>query len=89
MFLTHPDVEGSTPRRTEYSSNWSGRIRPTPKYTDSGRQKYQPLTDDAGIIEKLSVSSMPARSVASTIANSVPFSAWSGQAGYPGAGRMP
>ena len=42
----------------------------------------------AGIIAKLSVSPMPVRS-ARNKSNRRRFSLWSGQAGYPNAGRMP
>ena len=47
-----------------------------------------PLTLAAGVIAYVSVSAMPASSAPSR-ANSFDFSLWSGQAGYPNAGRIP
>ena len=47
-----------------------------------------PLTLAAGVIAYVSVSASPASSAPSS-ANSFAFSLWSGQAGYPNAGRMP
>ena len=47
-----------------------------------------PLTLAAGVIANVSVSSSPTSSAPSS-ENSFGFSLWSGQAGYPNAGRMP
>jgi len=56
---------------------------------DSGCEKYQPHTDAGGSIAKLDVSIIPVFFSAWSSLNSVSFSEWSGQAGYPGAGLIP
>ena len=55
---------GSTPLRSQTDSNWSCKIPVIPKYFDSGWAKYQPETEEAGVIAKLSVNDTPKRSVA-------------------------
>ena len=47
-----------------------------------------PLTAEAGVTANVSVSANPCASAPSSW-KSFPFSEWSGQAGYPKAGRIP